>query len=150
MKYTKHVSVGEFAKKGVDINNNDLITIANEGKQVQSTFDPEKTQDVFLVKLINGEEKNINVNKTSLNGLIDAFGDESINWVGKQVKVWIIKSNVAGKFVDVLYISHPMAQLTTEGFVLPQPKSIVPKRAKTFVKEVEAEEEGYPEGEDVE
>ena len=115
MKYTKRVSVGAFAKKKVDINNLDVITIANEGKKVEGQFGE---QDVFLVKLVNGEEKNINVNQTSLNGLIDVFGDDSLNWIGKQAKVWLIKQNVAGKFVDVLYISHPDADLTESGFVM--------------------------------
>lgn len=114
-KFYKKVSVGAFAKKKVDINNNDIITIANEGKKLDGQFGE---QDVFLVKLINGEEKNINVNQTSLNGLIDAFGDDSLHWIGKQVKVWLIKQNVAGKFVDVLYISHPDADLTEGGFVM--------------------------------
>ena len=109
------MSVGAFAKKKVDINNLDVITIANEGKKVEGQFGE---QDVFLVKLVNGEEKNINVNQTSLNGLIDVFGDDSLNWIGKQAKVWLIKQNVAGKFVDVLYISHPDADLTESGFVM--------------------------------
>src|SRR3990167_5699679 len=91
MKYTKRVSVGAFAKKKVDINNLDVITIANEGKKVEGQFGE---QDVFLVKLVNGEEKNINVNQTSLNGLIDVFGDDSLNWIGKQAKVWLIKQKI--------------------------------------------------------
>lgn len=119
MRYTKKVSVGAFAKKGVDINNGDMITIANEGKQIPSAFDPEKTQDVFLVKLKTGEEKNINVNQTSMNGLIDAFGDDSLNWIGKEVKCHLITQNVSGKFVKVLYIAHPMAELTETGFQMP-------------------------------
>ncbi len=137
MKYTKHVSVGAYAKKGVDINNNDLVTIANEGKQVEGTYGK---QDVFLIKLKNGEEKNVNVNQTSLNGLIDAYGDDSTHWIGKQVKVWLIKSNVAGKFVDVLYIAHPLANLTENGFVMPQ--SGAPARKKAPAPVVDE----YPEG----
>ncbi len=115
-KFTKKVSVGAFAKKGVDLKNNDSITIANEGKKLEGQFGP---QDIFLIKLSNGEEKNISVNQTSINGLVDAFGDDSVKWIGKEVKVWLIKQNVAGKFVDVLYISHPEADLTQDGFVLP-------------------------------
>lgn len=120
MKYQKKVSVGVFAKKGVDINDKDIITIANEGKKVEGQFG---SQDVFFVKLKNGEEKNINVNQTSLNGLIDAFGEDSMQWIGKQVKVWLITQNVAGKFVKVLYISHPNAELTQDGFVMPDKAS---------------------------
>lgn len=114
MQYKKTVSVGAFAKKGVDIKNNDIVTIANEGKQVEGQFG---LQNLFLVKLTNGEEKNISVNQTSLNGLIDAYGDDSMSWIGKEVKVWLIKQNVAGKFVDVLYVSHPQYDLGDNGFV---------------------------------
>lgn len=115
MQFKKKVSVGQFAKKGVDIVDGDRITIANEGKTVEGQFGQ---QDVFLVKLKSGEEKNINVNQTSINGLIDAFGEDSIQWIGKEVKVWLINQNVAGKFVKVLYISHPEAELTENGFVV--------------------------------
>ncbi len=115
MKYQKKVSVGAFAKKGVDIMDGDRITIANEGKEVVGQFGP---QDVFLVRLKSGEEKNINVNQTSINGLVDAYGEDSLQWIGKIVKVWLITQNVAGKFVKVLYISHPDADLTENGFIL--------------------------------
>lgn len=113
MKYTKKVTVGEWAKKGEDIKNGDIVTIANEGKQVEGTYG---TQNVFLVKLVKGDEKNISVNQTSMNSLIDSFGDDSIGWVGKKVKVWIIKQMVAGKFQDVLYVSDPKAELGENGF----------------------------------
>ena len=113
MKYTKKVSVGAFAKKNVDIKNGDLVTIANEGKQIEGLYG---VQNVFLIKLTNGEEKNISVNQTSMNSLIDSFGEDSIKWVGQKVKVWIIKQNVSGKFLDVLYIADPKAELGENGF----------------------------------
>ena len=113
MRYTKKVSVGAFAKKGVDINSGDIVTIANEGKQIEGLYGP---QNVFLIKLKDGEEKNISVNQTSMNALIDVFGEDSLHWVGKRVKVWIIKQNVSGKFLDVLYIASPEAELGENGF----------------------------------
>ena len=123
MIYQKKVSVGAFAKKGIDYKDGDTLTIANEGKQVVGQFGE---QDVFLVKLPNGEEKNINVNQTSLNGLVDAYGADSKQWIGKEVKVHLISQNVSGKFVKVAYISHPLASLTEDGFVLPTPTSATP------------------------
>lgn len=148
-QYIKKVSVGAFAKKGVDINNGDRLTIANEGKKVEGQFGP---QDVFLVKLANGEEKNLSFNSTSINGLIDAYGGDSMNWIGKPVKVWLVKQNVAGKFADVLYVSHPDADLTADGFVMrkerlmAKPKPLVRKPAPVVEElpeeEIEIEEEG--------
>ena len=114
--YKKQISVGAFAKKDVDYRNGDMVTILNEGKKIQGNFGE---QDVFLVKLPNGEEKNMNLNQTSINGLIDAFGEDSAGWIGKEVKVHLITQNVAGKFVKVTYLSHPDAELTENGFVMP-------------------------------
>lgn len=117
MIYEKKVSVGQFAKKGIDYKDGDLITIANEGKEVTGNFGP---QDVFLVKLTNGEEKNLNFNQTSINNMIDAFGKDSKTWIGKVAKVWLIRSNVQGKMVQVTYLSHPDAAINEDGdFVLP-------------------------------
>lgn len=115
--YQKKVSVGAFAKKGEDYNDGDMLVLANEGKKVVGQFGE---QDVFLVKLPNGSEKNMNVNQTSINGLIDAYGEDSKQWVGKNVKVHLISQNVSGKFVKVAYLSHPLAILTEDGFVMPK------------------------------
>lgn len=113
--YTKKVSVGSFLKKGQDIKDGDLVEIANEGKEVQGEYG---TQNIFLVKLDSGQEGNVSFNQTSINGLIDAFGEDSLKWIGKKVKAIKIKQNVAGKFIDVWYFSHPDAELTENGFVL--------------------------------
>ena len=103
MKYTKKVSVGNFLKKGEDFKENDLLEIANEGKEVPGEFG---TQNVFLVKA-GEKEGNVGFNQTTINNLIDAYGEDSINWIGKKVKVWGIISNVQGKMKKVYYFLHP-------------------------------------------
>jgi hypothetical protein len=113
--YTKKVSVGAFLKKGEDIKDGDILTIANEGKQIEGQFG---VQDMFLVKTKDGKEGNVSFNQTSLNGCIDAYGPDAVNWIGKEVKAHSIKQNVAGKFLNVWYFSHPEAELTENGFVL--------------------------------
>ena len=115
MLYKKQVSIGQFAKKGVDFKNGDTLQVANEGKKVEGQFG---TQDVFLVKLPSGEEKNVSINQTTMNGFIDAYGEESKLWIGKDIKAHIIKQNVSGKFIDVAYFSHPDAELTESGFLM--------------------------------
>ena len=119
MKYQKKVSVGSFLKKGEDIKDEDILEIANEGKQVEGNFG---LQDIFLVKTTDDKEGNINFNQTTINGLIDAFGGDSVKWIGKKIKAWKIKMSVAGKFQDVWFFSHPEAEMTDEGFVLPNKK----------------------------
>ena len=36
------------------------------------------------------------------------------------MKVVKIKQNVSGKFIDVYYFSHPDAELTESGFIIPK------------------------------
>jgi len=123
MLYKKTTPIGSFAKKGEEIKDGDIITILDEGKKINGEFG---TQDIFLVKLVNGEEKNLSFNKTSINNMIDAFGEESKNWIGKDVKVWSIRQNVQGKIIPVYYVSHPDAILTNDGeFVLENGREIV-------------------------
>jgi hypothetical protein len=90
----------------------DLITIANEGKKIEGQFGE---QDVFLVKLPDNSEGNMAINQKSLNNFIDAFGEDSVNWIGKKVKVWKIRAMVSGKLQNIVYLSHPDAKMTDEG-----------------------------------
>ena len=54
-----------------------------------------------------------------MNACIDAFGDETDVWVGKDVRITIVKQNVSGKFVDVVYLAHPDWELGENGFFNP-------------------------------
>lgn len=113
MKYQKKVSIkGDFARKGEDIKDGDIITILDEGKTVQGNYG---AQHIFKIKLADGEDKDFSLNQTSLNNLIDAFGEEATEWIGKEVKVWAILSNVQGKMIKVYYLSHPDAELDEGG-----------------------------------
>ena len=116
--YKKKVTMrGDFAKRGVDIKDGDIVTIQDQGRTVQGNYG---SQTIFKIKLADGRVKDFSVNQTSLNNLIDAFGEEAENWVGKEVKVWAILSNVKGKMIKVYYLSHKDAELDDNGeFVLP-------------------------------
>lgn len=111
MRYTKRISVGQFFKKGEDFKDGDILTIANEGKQIEGQFG---VQDVFLVKLKDETEGNVNFNQTTINNLIDGYGEDSINWIGKEIKVWMIKMSVQGKIKSVYFFLHPDSVLDDE------------------------------------
>src|SRR3990167_10380363 len=110
MKVTKRIAVGAFARRNEDYRDGDIVTILNEGVTVEGNFGE---QTLFKLSFASGE-KNLGVNQTSLNKLIDAFGDETSSWVGKSGKLWIVKQNVAGKFLNVTYITAPDQQLGEE------------------------------------
>ena len=115
LKVFKKISVGAFLKKGVDIKDGDILEIANEGKEVSGTYG---IQNIFLVKTKDGKEGNVSFNQTTMNGLIDTYGDDTIKWIGKSIKAWKVKMSVAGKFQDVWFFSHPDAEQTKDGFIL--------------------------------
>lgn len=77
-----------------DIKNGDIVTIMNSGVTVDNKFGDESTE--FVIKTRNGE-KNYGINQTSINVLVDEFGKDTANWVGKDVKVLTKKGTFAGK-----------------------------------------------------
>jgi len=119
--YKKKVSVGAFLKKGEDFKDGDTAEIASEGKQIEGQFG---MQDIFMIKLSDEREGNIGFNQTSINNLIDGYGEDSINWIGKKVQIKSILSNVKGKMTKVYYFLHPDAELDEDSgeFVLPNKK----------------------------
>tara|TARA_Y100000034_G_scaffold88834_1_gene106705 strand:- start:1012 stop:1443 length:432 start_codon:yes stop_codon:yes gene_type:complete len=103
MKMQKKVNVGgDWAKVGVDIKDQDVITILDEGQTVVGEYGD---RDVFQVELASGEKKNLSFNQTSVNNLVDGLGDESTTWVGKKIKAWVIRALVSGKMRNIAYLA---------------------------------------------
>lgn len=100
---------GAFARKepysyegkdyDADIKNGDVVTIKSSGDVVTGEFGD---QTVFTIVTRNGD-KNANFNQSSINVLVDAFGDDSATWVGKQVKVLTKKGMFGGKRAIACY-----------------------------------------------
>jgi hypothetical protein len=110
MKMTKKTSVlGAWAKKepyeyeghgyDADIKDGDVVEILDDGTVTQGEYGE---QTVFSIKTRNGE-KNVALNQRSINVLVDTFGDDSMQWVGKQVRVLLQKAVVAGKKTIIAY-----------------------------------------------
>ena len=104
MKITKKVSVaGQYAKLGVDFDEGENITILNGGDITTGQFGEQHT---FKVNTKNGE-RNMSFNQTSLNYLIDAYGEDTDSWVNKAVKVWVVDMSVQGKMRAVAFLTDP-------------------------------------------
>src|SRR3990167_7215277 len=123
MLYTKKISVGQFLKKGEDYKNDDMITIASEGKAVEGDYG---VRQVFMIKLADGREGNVNFNQTTINNLVDGYGNDSLKWIGQKAKVRAILSNVQGKMIKVYYFLHPDTVLDEASgeFMLPGKESV--------------------------
>src|SRR3990167_1309824 len=108
MKLQKKVSLGQFAKVKEDYKDGDMLKIIDAGTEVEGEFG---TQTVFKVELPLVGIKNMSFNQTSKNHLIEAFGNDTEEWIGKEIKAWVIKQNVSGKFRDVTYLTAPDQEL---------------------------------------
>jgi hypothetical protein len=116
MKANKKTSVGgEWAKKGVDFVSGDVVKVLNPGTIVSGDYGD---RHVFSIQTKDGP-KNQTFNQTSMNAGIDAYGDETDSWVDKDFRITIVKQNVSGKFVDVVYLAHPDWELGENGFYNP-------------------------------
>jgi hypothetical protein len=129
MKIQKRVSVqGEWAKAKEDFNTGDLIEILNEGLTMEGDYGP---RQVFKINTKNGE-KNLSFNQTSINNLIDAYGDDTKKWVGKKANVEIIKSNVSGKLVNVVYLFGEDWKMLDDGSVVMKSEKVVTEEGDTL------------------
>jgi len=87
-----------------DVKDGDIVEIVSEG-----TFRPAEEsrfgREDFLidVKLPDGSTKTWTMNKTTLRNLMEAYGDETKNWVGRKVKINVRVDFVRGVPRKVLY-----------------------------------------------
>lgn len=114
MKITKtmqYINVdGDWLDKSQDVEDGDTVVIADAGIQRDSRYTNEdgsaKKEYVFKVK-VGDKELNARFNGKSRDALIDAFGDETKDWVGKEVTVRIKKDTIGGKKVIIAYFVTP-------------------------------------------
>lgn len=120
----------EGKKFDADIKDGDIIKILDEGQEVKREFKGKMSSSiVHKVETRNGS-KAMNVNQTSINNLIDAFGNDSKEWIGKDVKAWIFKVLKDNKFEYHVYLASSKAEMV-EGddgkikFLLPEKEKII-------------------------
>ena len=112
MKVSKVISVkGEYAKVGVDVKDGDSIRILDAGQTTEGEYGERKT---FRIETSNGE-KNMSFNQTSLNNLIDAYGDETEEWIGKNAQVFVVKQMVSGTLRNVAYLAAQGWEMGDDG-----------------------------------
>ena len=121
MKVEKKVTIkGNWVKVKEDINTGDIIEIRSAGEIVKGNFGD---RSVFKIQTNTGE-KLLSFNQTTMNYLIDGFGTETEKWVGRSVKVWIVRENVGGKFRNIVYLTPPNWVEGDDAFYPPANKSV--------------------------
>ncbi len=109
MKYTKQSSVGGAWAKAQDLKPGTKAKIVSETNPTPSSFldkngNP-KVQDVAKVRFEGVQDVlNVSLNRATINGLVDAFGEDSKDWQNHPLTVETEKVRVAGKAVTALYL----------------------------------------------
>lgn len=96
MKFTANTTTGSWLDKKT-LKTGDIIKLVSEAIEVPSQQGGMQIVAKCRVKGVTGDATNISINKPTKNALIDAFGDDSVNWVDKLLTVHIEKTMIAGK-----------------------------------------------------
>lgn len=91
-----------FVKANVNVKDGDIISLLDEGKYVVTKFGKALN---FTAKLSDGEEKTYTANGTTQKNLTNEYGDDTKNWMNKNLKVWVVRQVVKGKMTNVLYLT---------------------------------------------
>ena len=85
-----------------ELRNGDVYVIVNEAIDVLGKYG---TQLAAVMRAPNGgAEGLVRINGTSEKALIRAYGDETADWVGKEVKIVLKEMNVRGRMMDVIVL----------------------------------------------
>lgn len=111
-----------------DIKHGDEVTIVDEG--IIENHPQFGEQFKFVVHTRNGD-KRVSFNQSSINVLVDSFGQDSSEWKGKKVTVLTKKTMIAGErrvvayFVTEGWSLDDFGELIQEG--QPEPREISPE-----------------------
>lgn len=89
-----------------DVEDGAVATIVGEGTIVNTQF---RNEALRIPVKIGDKTYEWTLNRTSQNNLIDAFGEETANWVNKQVKINKTKMLVRGEMRSVL-VAEPITE----------------------------------------
>jgi hypothetical protein len=112
MEVTKSGGIGGSWIDKKALKSGDLIKLTTEAEWVPSSLNPEEKQLVAKCKIKGTDgEFNLAINSPSKNALIDAFGTDTKNWVGKLLTAAVESGIFAGK-------RGVMLNLVPEGYVI--------------------------------
>jgi len=99
----------KYLNRETEIKHKDIIVLENEGAWEESDNfkKPDGTpsnQFSILIRLSNGDIRSTIFNWTNVKLLAKAFGNDSANWVGKELRAWKTKSEKAKSGYSFMYV----------------------------------------------
>jgi len=115
----------KFLDKEKDIKHKDVVEFVSEGEWTESRrFKREDGTPVnqynINIKLSNGEVRSITLAYSNLKLLGEAWGDETLTWIGKQVRAWKTKSDRAKTGYVFFYTPTSWDRDDTGEWVIPE------------------------------
>jgi|SRR3990167_1009886 len=109
MKYQKSNPVSGLWAKGSELVSGTRAKLVSETTPIPSQFKNKdgstKNQDVAKLRIEDKPESmNISLNRATLDAMIDAFGDDSKDWINKDLTIQTEKVMVSGKRVTAVYL----------------------------------------------
>jgi hypothetical protein len=102
---------GKWAKASelVDIKTAKIVSeTQSQPSQFKDKNGKEKTQDVAKVQFAGIEEPmNVSVNRATIDALVDAYGEDSKDWQGHDLRVDVQSALVGGRWVHMLFLVPP-------------------------------------------
>lgn len=115
----------KFLNSNTDIKHKDILVIDSEGKwQESQRFKREDgtPQNEFRInlRLPNGDVRNTTFNWTNVKLLVKGFGDDTLTWIGKEVRAWKTKSEKAKSGFSYIYVPIDWTRDDTGEWILPE------------------------------
>ena len=112
VQYSKSDGVrGAWLEKSIDLHSK-RVKLVSEVTPQESQWG---SQDVAKVQISGETEiKNFNINKPTVNALIEAFGTDSKDWINKVLTIHAEKMMVSGKRVVAVYLVPEGFQMTED------------------------------------
>jgi hypothetical protein len=119
------ISEHKFLDSKTDVLHKDIVKIESEGKwQESERFKKEDGTPVnefrIDLKIKSGEVRNTTLNWTNVKILVKAFGDETTDWVGKELRAWKTKSEKAKAGFVFLYAPTDWERDDTGEWIIPE------------------------------
>lgn len=102
MLFQKKTSVQGGWVKAADVVSGTKCKLITEATKQEGEYGE---QTVAKIRFQGADEAlNVRLNNTTIGGLVDAFGPDSNDWIGKVLTAHTEKSMVSGRRVTVLYL----------------------------------------------
>lgn len=94
----------DYVKPNINIRDGDIITFLDEGRYRDGEYGRYLE---INVRLPNGEEKKLTPNNTSVANMVELYGDDTVEWIGEDARVNLVKQMVSKEMKTVLYLTPP-------------------------------------------